>query len=83
MLSSIIIKPYPETGSNSGLLTLIMSIHSQRKKILELAVYLLHLEKLVKGNKRINYFTQWGKYKETIILIVRTATQVIMGSDTF
>ena len=24
----------------------------QRKKILELAVYLLHLEKLVKGNKK-------------------------------
>ena len=52
MLSSIIIKPCLETGSNSGLLTLIMSSHSQRKKILELAVYLLHLEKLVKGNKK-------------------------------
>lgn len=82
MLSSIIIKPCPETGSNSGLLTLIMSVIHKEKKKLALAVCLLHLEKLVKGNKKI-YFTQRGKHKESIILIVRTVTQVIMGSDTF
>ena len=67
MLSSIIIKPCPETGRNSGLLTLIMSV--------------IHKEK--KNRTGSMPVTQWVKHKESIILIVRTVTQVIMGSDTF
>lgn len=42
-------KPYPETGSNSKSLTLILSVTQKSHWILELAVYQLNLKNVVIG----------------------------------